>query len=31
MSLRICLRRLLNKDPATSDTEMTLQEYGDLW
>lgn len=31
MGLRICLRGLLNKDPATSDTEMMLQEYGDLW
>lgn len=31
MGLRICLRGLLSKDPATSDTETILQEYGDLW
>lgn len=31
MGLRICLRGLLKKNPATSDTEIILWEYGDLW
>lgn len=30
MGLRICLKGLLTKDPATSDTEMVLYEYGNL-
>lgn len=31
MGLRIRLRGLLNTGPATSDTEIILEEYGDLW